>query len=183
VDRSFNDWEETIVAANVGRRSLAVATVAALALVLVVSLTGPSVGEPNKSPLLVEPAAPSSPWRVGGSSLSIGTGSQLVVAGPTTGAINVTHFSVAASPGHMGYFNLMAASVATSASDCENADVYEISYALNTVSTPVAVAFPTPFQVRPRNAQEQVCLIATVGGTGPTQGGSMSVNASGFYGN
>jgi hypothetical protein len=163
------------------RRLLAIASVGALALLLVMTPTGPTLGAPDKGPQSVEVAAPSSPWRQGGTSLSIGFGAQEVLAGPSATAINLTSLSMAANSGSMGFVSLLTAAVPTSATDCEGADVYEIAYALDTVSTPVVVTFPTPFQVAPRGADEKVCLLATVGGTGGSVGGSMSINASGFY--
>jgi hypothetical protein len=160
---------------------LATASFGALALVVVLTPTGHTLAQAARNALLVEVVAPESPWRQGGSAVVIGTGSQIVVAGPSATPINLTSLSVAASPGDMGFLSLLAASVPTSAADCENADVYEIVYALNTVSTPVVVTFPTPFQVSPPSG-EAVCLLATAGGTGGSIGGTMSINASGFYG-
>jgi hypothetical protein len=127
------------------------------------------------------PVAPQAPWRSDISSVAIATGSQKVLAGPSATAINLTSLSAAASPGHIGYLNVLAASVPSSATTCAGADVYEISYALDAVSDPVAITFPTPFQVQPRSG-EKLCLLGTAGGTGGNVTGLMSIMASGYYG-
>jgi hypothetical protein len=127
------------------------------------------------------PVAPGSPWRTTYGSINIGSGFEKLLAGPSSVPINVTSISASATPGKMGYLSLLAAGVPTSASDCSGAAVYEIVYALDAISAPVVITFPTPFQVVARS-NEKLCLLATVGGTGGSNDGAMSVNASGFYG-
>jgi hypothetical protein len=123
--------------------------------------------------------APASPWS-DSEGLTIGGNSDALLAGPNT-TIDLTSFGTSVSPGDHAYVSLIVEYVPDTATNCSAASGGAIVYALDNVSGPVSVAFPTPLPMTAPSGQK-ACLFGSAGGTGGSSGGHADLNASGFYG-
>jgi hypothetical protein len=125
------------------------------------------------------PVAPASPWS-SHQGMTIGGNFNGILAGPNV-TIDLTSFSTSVAPGKVAYISLIVEYVASTATDCSTASGGAIVYAVDNVSGPFSVTFPTPLQMTAPSGQK-ACLLAGAGGTGNSFDGHADVNASGFYG-
>ena len=101
-----------------------------------------------------------------------------MLAGPSD-ASDLTSLSASVSPGSLAYISLIVEYVPDTATG--GASGGSIVYAVDNVSGPLSVSFPTPLEMRAPSGQK-ACLFGSAGGTGSVSGGQADLNASGFYG-
>lgn len=138
---------------------------------------------PVEGTVSARPAAPASPWRAPYTGIQIGSSFNQVLAGPSASPINLTSLSASTDLGAQATLSLIAFNVPDTATDCTGPrSDSQIIFVLVNVSAPIAVPFPTPLQWAPPSG-EKGCLVAAAGGvTGGIIFGTLTVNASGFYG-
>jgi hypothetical protein len=169
-----------VLAATVFRNDIAQATGLAQAVTVTNTAANPV---PVEGTVSGRPAAPASPWSSPLNGIPIGGNFTQVLAGPSASPINITSLSASVSLGSQAVVNLIAFNVPDTATDCSGpGSGAKIIFVLVNVAAPIAVPFPTPLQWAPP-AGQKACLTATAGGVpGGSSGGTLTVNASGFFG-
>jgi len=124
------------------------------------------------------PVAPATPWFIDS---AVHTTERVLLAGPSGSPINMTSLSLSlfdnVEPTDKAIVELQAFHVPGSATACteDTQDGVVWRIARLTATTPLAVSFPTPLQIKPP-AGTRACLYAAVGLN------SVAINASGFMG-